>query len=52
MKPKLEIIKKDVGVTCFHCEGKGCKHCNNGKYEENHYIIIVGNQAIDKDTLE
>ena len=49
---KLEIIKKDVGVKCFHCEGKGCKYCNKGKYEEFHYIMIMGNQAFDMDTIK
>jgi hypothetical protein len=49
---KLKVIKKDVGVVCFCCSGKGCKKCNKGKYEESHYIFIVGNLAIDADTLK
>lgn len=51
-KRKLEIIKKDVGVKCYSCGGKGCKKCHKGKYEENHYIFITGNIAIDGDTIK
>jgi len=51
-KPKLEIIKLDVGITCYNCRGKGCNKCHNGKYEENHYIMITRNQAFDMDTIK
>ena len=50
--PKVEVIKLDVGVTCYNCEGEGCNHCSDGRYEENHYIMIVGNMAIDMDTIK
>lgn len=52
MKRKLEIIKKDVSVKCFCCDGKGCKKCTKGTYKENHYIISDGKNAIDCDTLK
>ena len=52
MKKRIEIIKKDVGVSCYHCGGKGCQRCHKGKYEENHYIMIIGKQAFDMDTIK
>lgn len=48
----LKVIKKDVGVICFHCNGKGCNKCNKGKYEEFHYIFIYKGMAIDGDTIK
>lgn len=52
MKKKVEVIKIDVGVRCYNCSGNGCKQCKDGKYEENHYIMIVGNMSIDMDTIK
>jgi len=59
---KLTVIKKIVHIPCYCCnEGlygnakprKECKECNgSGKYKEYHYMYIVGNMAIDSDTLK
>jgi DnaJ-class molecular chaperone len=53
--PKLEIIRKVDTQVCWACDGagKGCKVCKGtGKWKETHYIHIVGNLAIDGDTIK
>ena len=62
MKKKVAVIRKLVTSPCYCCNKsirgkttprKDCKICNGtGFYVENYYIHIVGNYAIDGDTLK
>ena len=60
--PKVEVIKTYTELPCYACNssirGKTkkrnkCKACDGtGIYKEYHYMMIVGNNAIDMDTLK
>ena len=61
MKKKLKVIKKIIKTSCYCCSPVGgkpvpkkdCKTCNGtGQYKDKHYIHIIGNQAIDGDTIK
>lgn len=60
MKPKLEIIRKDVGTYCWKCDGHGvmgngttCTLCKGtGEFVEFHYMMIAGKIAFDGDTIK
>lgn len=52
----VKIINKLLLTTCWICQGKGCKVCNNtGKWKDNiNYIIYEKNGkkfAIDSDNI-
>jgi hypothetical protein len=59
---KLKVIKTITNHPCGICsktiggtavKREGCISCKGtGKYKDYHYIMIVGNIAIDGDTLK
>jgi hypothetical protein len=61
-KVKLEVIKLVNETDCYCCHNsingkahprKGCEGCGgDGRYKETHYIHIVGNIAVDGDTIK
>jgi len=56
-RPKIiKTIKKSPCTCCFRKgekPSKSCKSCKGtGIYKDSHYIIIIGNFAIDMDTLK
>jgi len=59
MKKKVEVIPNYYVNYCWVCNGKKkiggkkCKQCDGtGKFIDTHYIMIVGNQAFDMDTIK
>jgi DnaJ-class molecular chaperone len=61
-KPKVTIIKKTRTSSCgrchttvngIKCKREGCTSCNGtGRYPDYHYMLIVGNIAMDMDTIK
>jgi DnaJ-class molecular chaperone len=60
--PKVKVIKKERTSPCGRChktiggiagKRKGCCSCGGtGKYKDHHYIMIVGNLALDMDFIK
>jgi len=40
MKEKVEIIDKSNFKICNRCKGDGCKHCAEGIYIDESYILV------------
>jgi len=50
---KLKVIKKVAIQTCWACNGRGCKICNEiGKWKESTYFHIYKGQCFSGDTIK
>ena len=45
---KVKYIKNSSKMPCRRCNGKGCKDCDNGIYEDKRFILIAQNTKGEK----